>query len=81
MNHMKLTEEHINKIEDKVRKNLNETNCEVCGNKNWLLQDSILYLQKLVSDDEAVPIVSFSCDNCGNAKMFNAFTLGLLPSK
>ena len=39
---MKLTEEHINKIEDKVRKNL-KIQIASLRNKNWLLQDSILY--------------------------------------
>jgi hypothetical protein len=56
--------------------------CEVCGEKNWDIKDSlvtpILFRQDSLYFGTVYPSLSVSCKNCANTKYFDAVKIGLI---
>ena len=58
-------------------------NCEMCGHDGWAIDPYILELREFGKGAvyvgvPVVPIVSMHCMKCGNSKLFNAISLGVI---
>ncbi len=81
---MKLSEEEQQKVIEWLEaKWQGEKLCQVCGTGNWSVSDLIFQLpefdpKKITIGGPVMPVVSISCNNCGNTYFFNAMKLGVL---
>lgn len=60
----------------------NLSDCEMCGNESWAIDPYIMELRQFNKggfDSRAIiPLVCMHCTKCGNTKMFNAISLGVV---
>jgi hypothetical protein len=57
--------------------------CEVCHSNAWTINPSLFYLSaysgpNIIIGGPRVPLVCVSCTVCGNTKLLNAISLGLV---
>ena len=60
--------------------------CEVCGNDDWLILDSIVAPANIIRHQytiggDVVPQFMTMCTNCANTKYFNAIMSGVFEKK
>lgn len=85
---MELTAEQAN---DVIRR-LNELSstrvntCPICGGQHWTLNNKVWELREfnngnfvLGGNTSIMPLLSLSCNGCGNTVLLNAIQLGAVP--
>lgn len=67
-------------LQDFIDRKLGIRTCEACGMTMWR-QDTTLYELRPVdhAGGAPVPLIRLSCGKCGNTKLFDAVTAGLMP--
>jgi hypothetical protein len=83
---MQLTERQQEQMLAKLNELWKDLKCEVCDHQDWVIADRLyappVYNRGSTSDGPGlIPMVVASCNNCGNVKMVNAITIGLIDSK
>lgn len=76
------------KIADFISRKLGIRTCEACGMNAWT-HDPVVYELREWDDTgtasgdygAVVPLVTLSCSKCGNTKLFNAVTAGLIDDE
>lgn len=59
--------------------------CPLCKTGNWLIQNHVYELRRFffgnlnLNEGPIVPVVTVSCNNCGNTILVNAITAGAIP--
>jgi len=62
----------------------NDMQCVICNENNWTVDSTVWQLAQfsqgnLVVGGNVQPVVSVSCQNCGNTHQFSAIRLGIVP--
>lgn len=84
---MKLNIEQQNQLIRKLDLIWRNRTCEICGNGNWNINDTIFQLSEFQGDNivlgggSVAPLISMACNNCGNTKLLNAIQLGFIDPK
>lgn len=84
---MKLNKEQQDKLIAKLNQVWKNKNCEVCGQQNWMIDDTLFELREfhggrtVLGSGVIKPLITISCASCGNTKMMNAIQLGLVDPK
>lgn len=55
--------------------------CECCGSGTWSLADDLVMLPPFTVGGNIYPHILIMCNNCSNAKLFNAVLMGLVVEK
>lgn len=83
---MKLTPEQANQIIQQLNNDRDKRQpCNVCGNNNWIINDTIWEIREfnggnfvLGGNSSIMPMISISCSKCGNTHFLNAIKLGIV---
>ena len=82
---MHLNDEQQNKILEHLNKALKKPlRCPVCEDANWGITDEIFEIRGFYEGDKQIgsvpttPIITVTCENCGNVLLFNASIVGIL---
>ena len=59
------------------------TNCPICKNSRWTISDTIFELREFQGKGFHVggamyPVITLTCETCGNTIIFNAIIMGIL---
>jgi hypothetical protein len=79
----KLTENEIQSLQKWLGEKWTNRNCVTCGVNNWNLNPYIAIMPlhtpgRVLVGGPSFPVVPVVCNNCGNALLFNAVTIGLM---
>ena len=60
-----------------------ESRCALCGEESWTVLNQVWQLTEYrhsspVPSGRVIPLVAAQCTNCGNLRMANAITLGVI---
>lgn len=62
-----------------------ELKCEICGKLQWTIEKDIYSVETYRGLNEkttsSMPAVALVCNKCGNIKLINAITLGIVSNK
>lgn len=83
---MQLDSSAIEKLLKSLEENWEEPrNCQICNENNWDVSSRVFELREhkkgllvIGGDSKVVPLISVTCNKCGNALLFNAIKLGLV---
>jgi RNase P subunit RPR2 len=81
---MKLTTEQQNKLVAKLNEVWKNKVCEICNQTNWMIDDTLFELREfhggrtVLGSGAIKPIITISCNSCGNTKIMNAIQLGIV---
>jgi hypothetical protein len=84
---MKLNKEQQDKLIAKLNQVWKNKTCEVCGQQNWMIDDTLFELREfhggrtVLGSGAIKPLITISCTSCGNTKMMNAIQMGLVDPK
>ena len=85
---MKLNNEQQEKLITKLNQVWKNKICEICGQKNWKIDDILFELREfhggrtVLGSGAIKPLLTISCTSCGNIKIMNAIQLELVePEK
>lgn len=84
---MKLNKEQQEKLVSKLNEVWKNKICEVCNQTNWMIDDTLFELREfhggrtVLGSGAIKPLITISCNSCGNTKMMNAIQLGLVDPK
>jgi ribosomal protein S27AE len=86
---MKLTQDQANRIIQQLNDDRDRRlPCGVCGNNNWIINDTIWEIREFNGGDfvlggntSLMPMISISCSKCGNTHFLNAIKLGVISPK
>ena len=57
--------------------------CDLCGKSVWEVLGTVFnlteYGQKRVRGSYVAPVIAIECQTCGNTRLINAITIGLVP--
>lgn len=62
----------------------NQKICQVCQNNNWSVSDIVFELREyhgggmVISGSGILPLISITCQNCGQTILMNAMSLGII---
>ena len=74
------------KLIEELNKKWHGNGCPMCGNASWVVSDKVFELREfnngdfIVGNVPIVPIVTVSCDNCGNTVLVNPLVLGIMKN-
>ena len=74
------------KLIEELNKKWHGKGCPMCGNASWVVSDKVFELREfnngdfIVGNVPIVPIVTVSCDNCGNTVLVNPLVLGIMKN-
>lgn len=81
---MKLTTEQQNKLVAKLNEVWKNKVCEICNQTHWMIDDTLFELREfhggrtVLGSGAIKPIITISCNSCGNTKIMNAIQLGIV---
>jgi hypothetical protein len=81
---MKITTEQQSKLLSKLNEVWINKVCEICNQTNWMIDDTLFELREfhggrtVLGSGAIKPIITISCNSCGNTKIMNAIQLGLV---
>jgi hypothetical protein len=81
---MKLTLDQQNKLVAKLNEVWKNKVCEICNQTNWMIDDTLFELREfhggrtVLGSGAIKPIITISCNSCGNTKIMNAILLGIV---
>jgi hypothetical protein len=84
---MKLNKEQQDKLIEKLNRFWKNKTCEVCGQQNWMIDDTLFELREfhggrtVLGSGAIKPLITISCTSCGNTKMMNAIQMELVDPK
>lgn len=84
---MKLNTRQQTELIQKIDSIWKNRNCEICKNNSWNINDTIFQLSEFQGTDIIIgggsiaPLISLSCNQCGNTKLLNAIQLGIVDPK
>jgi hypothetical protein len=84
---MKLNKEQQDKLIEKLNQFWKNKTCEVCGQQNWMIDDTLFELREfhggrtVLGSGAIKPLITISCTSCGNTKMMNAIQMELVDPK
>ena len=84
---MKLNKEQQDKLIEKLNQVWKNKTCDICTANNWMIDDTLFEIRefhggKTVLGSGAIkPLITISCNSCGNTKLMNAIQLGLVDPK
>lgn len=84
---MKLNQEQQDKLVSKLNEVWKNKTCDVCEQQKWMIDDTLFELRefhggRIVLGSGAIkPIITITCNTCGNTKMLNAIQLALVDPK
>ena len=85
---MKLTKEQQEQLVTQLNKIWGNKICEVCGQSRWMIDDTLFELREfhggrtIIGSGAIKPVITLSCNSCGNTKFMNAILIGLVdPNK
>ncbi|MBU3681702.1 MAG: hypothetical protein FGM16_07165 [Flavobacterium sp.] len=84
---MKLNKEEQETLVTKLNQVWKIKFCEVCNQTNWMIDDTLFELREfhggrtVLGSGAIKPLITISCNSCGNTKMMNAIQLGLVDPK
>jgi hypothetical protein len=79
---MQLNEEGMQRFQQHLQNTLRNP-CGICGSGNWQFDDTVFELRQFAGGGLATggtikPIVSITCNGCGNVVFMNALTTGIV---
>lgn len=81
---MKLTDDQQKELIEKLNLIWKNKICDVCSEKSWNINDTIFELREfqgggmVIGGNSSIqPLISMTCNNCGNTKFLNAIKLGI----
>lgn len=81
---MKLTIVQQKKLVSKLNEVWKNKVCEICHQQNWMIDDTLFELREfhggrtVLGSGAIKPIITISCNSCGNTKVMNAILLGIV---
>jgi hypothetical protein len=84
---MKLNKEQQDKLITKLNQVWKNKICEVCNHSSWMVDDTLFELREfhggrtVLGSGAIKPLITITCDSCGNTKIMNAIQLGLVDPK
>src|ERR1700691_5481191 len=83
---MEMTQVQRDAVRDRLNNKFDDQNipdCEMCGNDAWAIDPYVLELREfakgmVIVGAPVLPLVSMHCTRCGNSKLFNAISLGVV---
>ena len=82
---MKLTQEQTALVISKLEKHRDKRRaCSICGNNNWILNDTIFEMREFMGGDMVIggtaimPMISVSCTECGHTRFISAIRMGVI---
>ncbi len=84
---MKLTSEQQQKLISKLNEIWKNKTCEICTSTSWNINDTVFELREFHGGNMVIggnssiqPLISLTCNNCGNTKLLNAIKLDVIDS-
>lgn len=83
---MKIKPEDQNKVISKLNEVWKNKTCEMCQNNNWNIDETIYQINEfhggnvVIGSGSLVPVITLTCQNCGNTKLMNAIKLGVVET-
>lgn len=85
---MALTPNQQNKLLNHMGDIWKNRTCQLCGHNKWTISDTVFELREFKwgaiefgNGSRVLPIVSVTCENCGNIHLFNALSIGVIDYK
>ncbi|WP_313236480.1 hypothetical protein [Sphingobacterium multivorum] len=81
---MKIKPEDQSKVIAKLNEVWKNKTCEICQTGNWNIDETIYQINEfhggnvVIGSGSLVPVITLTCQNCGNTKMLNAIKLGVV---
>lgn len=83
---MKLTQEQAQQVIQQLNNDRDKRMpCNICGNNNWIINDTIWEIREFNGGDfvlggnsSLMPMIAISCSKCGNTHFLNAIKLGII---
>lgn len=72
------------KLIEELNKKWGGRGCPMCGNASWIVSDNVFEIREfnngnlIVGGGPILPLVTVSCDNCGNTILINPLVLGVM---
>jgi|CXWL01.1.fsa_nt_gi hypothetical protein len=84
---MKLNKKQQEKLISKLNEVWKNKSCEVCGQQNWEIDDTLFELREfhggrtVLGSGAIKPLITIACTSCWNIKLMNAIHLGIVDPK
>lgn len=82
---MRLNKEQLEKLVSKLASYNHKIKCDVCGGDKWTVSNTVFELREfnggnmIIGGNSSVyPVIPLSCNTCGNTKLLNAITNGVM---